>query len=107
MTPGGCTQVEDGILLSIRVTPHGGKEGIGGRWTDSEGRPALIVRVSAPPVEGAANAAVGKLVAKAFGVRPRDVTVEAGATSRQKRLRIVGNTYNLAAKANELLEGTP
>lgn len=97
--------VEDGILIAIRATPRGGKEGLGGCWTDSDGRDWLMARVAAPPVDGAANTALCKLAAKTFGVRPRDVSVAAGETSRQKRLKIVGDTYNLAIKANELLEG--
>lgn len=107
MIPDFVKQTDDGILLPIRVTPRGGKDGIGGRWTDSDGRDWMVVRVSAAPVDGAANDAVERLIAKAFGVRPRDVRVEAGMTSRQKRVRIVGNTYNLAAKTMELLEGKP
>lgn len=105
MTSSCWTADEDGLVLAVRVTPRGGRDGLGGYWQDKDGRAALLARVSAAPVDGAANAALEMLVAKAFGVRRRDVTVIAGTSSRQKRLKIVGNTYNLATKATELSEG--
>jgi hypothetical protein len=42
------------------------------------------VRVTAPPVEGAANEALAKVLAAALGVAPRDVVVERGARARRK-----------------------
>ena len=50
----------------------------------------LIVRVAAPPVEGRANTAVCKLLAKRLGVAPGSVAVVRGAGSRDKVLEIDG-----------------
>lgn len=49
---------------------------------------ALKIRISAPPVDGKANRHLLKFLADSFGVRLRDVSLLAGDTSRQKRLRI-------------------
>jgi uncharacterized protein (TIGR00251 family) len=53
---------------------------------------ALLVRVSAPPVEGAANEALIGLLAEAFAVARRAVRVVSGEKSRQKRVAIAGVT---------------
>src|SRR2546430_502152 len=57
-------------------------------WQDG----VLRVRVTAPPVEGAANAAVVALVAKALGVAPSTVRVVGGERGRDKRVRVAGLT---------------
>ena len=44
--------------LAVRLTPRGGRDGVDGWASDPAGRPYLKVRVSAPPVEGKANAAL-------------------------------------------------
>ena len=52
----------------------------------------LKIRLAARAVEGAANAALVDFLAAAFAVRKNDVTIEAGATSRQKRVSVAGAT---------------
>lgn len=90
-------QVPGGILLHLRVTPKGGRDTIDGLWTGSDGKRYLAVRVSAPPEDGAANDAVRRLVAKQAGLSRGAVTLEAGAQSREKRLRLEGDSQRLAA----------
>lgn len=51
---------------------------------------ALVVRVSAPAVDGRATAAALSALADAFGVRRRAVTLVAGATSRTKIVDVAG-----------------
>ncbi|MCP9221814.1 DUF167 domain-containing protein [Erythrobacter sp. LQ02-29] len=68
--------------LPIRVTPGARSEGL----VIGEGR--LLVKVRARPQEGAANAAVTRLVAKALGVAPTRVTLIRGATAPEKLLEI-------------------
>jgi uncharacterized protein YggU (UPF0235/DUF167 family) len=78
--------------LAVRLTPRGGSDRIDGWGEDASGRPLLKVRVSAPPVEGEANAALEKLLAKALGLPKSAVTVAAGQTARIKQLEIRGLT---------------
>jgi len=58
-------------------------------------------------VEGAANAALIAVVAKAFGVAKRDVTLIAGQTSRLKRLQLKGDPRVLAERAASLYGDGP
>jgi len=50
----------------------------------------LLLRVAAPPVDGAANRACRELVAVVFGVKQGQVTLAAGETAREKRFTIAG-----------------
>jgi uncharacterized protein (TIGR00251 family) len=72
------------ILVAVRVTPRAARDGIA-----LEGN-RLCVRLQAPPVEGAANAALLELLAKRLGISRRAVTLERGETSRDKVLAIAG-----------------
>src|SRR5205823_14416397 len=74
-------------LLHVRVQPRASSSTIVG-WREQ----ALLVRVMAPPVEGAANAAVVTLIARALGVRPWAVRVVRGARGRDTWLRVDGVT---------------
>lgn len=78
--------------LAVRLTPRGGADRIDGWGEDAQGRPLLKVRVSAPPVEGEANAALEKLLAKALGLPNSAVSVAAGQTARIKSLIVRGLT---------------
>ena len=51
---------------------------------------SLKVRISAPPVDGAANDEVVRLLAKAFGVAKSNVLIVAGEASKTKRIRVAG-----------------
>src|SRR5207244_12091448 len=74
-------------LLHGRVQPRASSSTIVG-WREQ----ALLVRVMAPPVEGAANAAVVTLIARALGVRPSAVRVVRGERGRDKWLSVAGLT---------------
>ncbi len=91
-----------GIEIAVRVTPRASKDVLAAGTADH-----FAARLAAPPVEGAANAALVPLVAKTFGVAKRDVTLIAGETARLKRLRIAGDTAMLAGIAASLYGATP
>jgi uncharacterized protein len=71
--------------IQVRVQPRAGENEIAG---EREG--ALVVRVTAPPVEGKANNAARKLLAKRLGVPPSRVSVVRGASSRNKLIEVEG-----------------
>ena len=72
-------------LVSVRLTPRAARERL-----VAEPGGGLVAHVTAPPVEGAANDALCRLVAKAAGVAPSRVSVVRGARGRRKVLRVEG-----------------
>lgn len=93
----------DGLALTVRLTPKGGRDAIEGIEQMADGRSVLKVRVRAAPSEGEANDALVRLMAKALGVAPRQVALVAGATARIKRLEIAGAGPALAAALARLV----
>ena len=90
MTPGvaPCFRWNDETLVvEIRLQPRARDNALAGI---SDGR--LRIRVTAPPVDNAANQKMIALLAKAFGVAKSRVRLLAGAGNRDKRVAIVGPT---------------
>ena len=85
-----------GLVLTVRLTPKGGRDAIDGIEQMADGRAVLRVRVRAPPREGEANDALVRFMAKALGVPPRAVELATGQTARLKRLKISGSAIALA-----------
>ncbi len=86
---------DDGLLLTVRLTPKGGRDRLEGMVEDADGRTAIKARVSAPPVDGAANVALIKLLAKELGVSKSRVRFVSGETARIKRLHVIGEAAGL------------
>jgi uncharacterized protein YggU (UPF0235/DUF167 family) len=78
------------IRLAVRLTPRGGRDATEGWARDEKGQPYLKARVAAPPVDGAANAALEKLIARALKVSRGSVRIVSGDQSRLKVLEIDG-----------------
>ena len=76
--------------LAVKLTPGAASDRIDGWDADAEGRPVLKVRVRARPVEGEANEALIRLLAKALGLPRSAVSVQRGGQSRTKSLVIEG-----------------
>jgi uncharacterized protein len=72
-------------LLKVRVQPGSSRNELAGK---REG--CVIVRVTAPPVEGKANKAACKLLAEAAGIPPSRVEIVRGALRRDKVVRLAG-----------------
>lgn len=72
------------IRLRVRVTPRASREAAGAVAIDADGRAFVPVRLTAPPVEGAANAALTAFLARALGLRKSDVAIASGESSRLK-----------------------
>lgn len=71
------------ITFAIRVVPRASRSQMVG---EHDG--ALKIQLTSPPVDGAANAELIKLLAKKFGVSKSDIEIVAGETSRSKRIKI-------------------
>ncbi|MCW0046957.1 DUF167 domain-containing protein [Brevundimonas sp. BT-123] len=76
--------------LPIRLQPGAASDRIDGWTTDAEGRPVLKVRVRARPIEGEANDALTRLLAKSLGVPKSAVSVGRGGQSRSKMIVVHG-----------------
>ena len=79
------TSTPDGVLIDVRVIPRSSRSGLAGIRND-----ALLLRLHAPPVEGAANAEVVEILSGVLGVPRRAVTIVTGGRSRLKRVRVEG-----------------
>jgi uncharacterized protein (TIGR00251 family) len=90
------------LRVRVRLTPRGGRDRIDGFAADAKGGRVLKVRVAAPPVDGAANAALVRLMAKALGVPRSAVRIASGEASRTKTLEIAGDAAVLAARLDTL-----
>jgi uncharacterized protein len=92
----------DGVVVTVRLTPRGGRDAIESIERLADGRSVLKARVRAAASEGEANAALVRLIARMLGVPPRDVALVAGATARIKRVRIAGDAATLAAALEKI-----
>ena len=77
----------EALTIDVLVVPRASRAAVGPMVGDR-----LRVAVTAPPVDGAANAAVIEAVAEAFGVRRAAVTIVRGEHGRRKTVRIEGAT---------------
>jgi len=93
-------RIADGVEIAVRVTPRASRDSFAA-GTEAH----FAARLAAPPVEGAANAALVPLVAATFGVPKRSVSLIAGDTARLKRLRVTGDPLALEAIAQRLYGG--
>jgi uncharacterized protein len=93
----------DGVVLTVRLTPRGGRDAIDGIEVLSDGRCVLKVRVRAPASEGEANAELIRLIARALDVAPRNVALAAGATARIKRLTVAGEGAAIVATLEKIV----
>ncbi|MEP6903871.1 MAG: DUF167 domain-containing protein [Actinomycetota bacterium] len=78
---------EDSLIFNVRVVPRTSKSEIVGEHDN-----ALKVRIASPPVDGAANAELIKLLAKTFDVSKSQVEIIGGQTSKTKQIKIADLT---------------
>ena len=93
---------EDGLSFWIHVTPRARQPRLGG--THGE---ALRISVREAPVEGAANEACQRALARALGVARAEVEVPAASRGRRKRVRVRGDPRLLAARLRALASQPP
>jgi len=90
-------QTDSGVEISIRVIPRARKTALSGTRGN-----ALLVRLAAPPVDGAANASLIDWMARLLHVPASSVRIVAGERSRDKRVAIAGATAERVKRALNL-----
>lgn len=87
-----------GLTFDIQVIPHASRAELVGAQNG-----ALKIKVTAPPVEGAANEACIKLLAKELGLKKSQMEISSGAKSRKKTVMIKDiNKAELETKINNI-----
>jgi uncharacterized protein (TIGR00251 family) len=86
----------DRVLVTVRVAPRAAADLVGG---ERDG--ALLVRVTAAPADGKANAAVVRILAKALGVPPSEVRLVRGASARTKVLSLPASAEGTLRRLGE------
>lgn len=81
------TKKDGAIIFGVRVVLRASRSEIVG---EHDG--ALKSRIAAPPVEGAANAELIKVLSKKFGVAKNHIEIVGGQISKQKQVRVSGTT---------------
>jgi uncharacterized protein len=76
---------DGGVTLRLRVQPRASKDQVGGVRDG-----ALVVRVTAPPIDGSANEAVVRLLARRLDRPPSSITLLRGASGRDKTVHLAG-----------------
>jgi uncharacterized protein (TIGR00251 family) len=76
-----------GVVILVRAVPRAGRSSIAGTRGD-----ALLVRLAAAPVDGAANEELVSVLATALGLPKRQLTVIAGERARDKRVLVEGTS---------------
>ena len=91
------------FTFAIRVRANASNNKVSGTAGDP---PRLVVAVQAPAVDGKANSAILKELAKAFGLRSRDFTILSGEISRDKRIQVTGDSEAISDRYKELCGGS-
>jgi hypothetical protein len=90
-------ETDDGVILRVKVQPRASRDEVVGVQGD-----ALKVRITAPPVEGAANTRLLTVLAKKLGIPRSRLKLQTGSTSRLKSITIRGIS---AAEVGQRLGG--
>lgn len=93
--------VDDAVLVAAKVQPKSRRPGLHGRMPSADGE-RLRIGVAEAAEDGRANRAACALLARALSVPPSAVAVAAGATSREKTLRVAGDPVAITARLEAL-----
>lgn len=74
--------------LALRVSPNARKSEFAGWTADEKGRPVLLVKLAAPPVDGKANEELVRFLSKELGVPKGSISLLRGASGRQKMVEL-------------------
>ena len=88
----------DGLRVAIRLSPRARTDGLVAIAAAAGGRHVLKATVTAPAEAGRANEALLQLLARAWHLPRRDLSIIAGSSSRNKTVRVVGDPQYLMDK---------
>lgn len=93
-----------GVRVGVRLIPKAASEGIDGVMARADGGAVLKTRVRVAPENGEANAALLKLLAKAWDISSARLAIVTGETSRNKTVHVSGDPAALLAQLDAWLE---
>lgn len=94
--------IPEGVRLAVRLTPRAARNGVDGVVLGGDGRSVMQIRLTAPPVEGAANAALVAFLSDALDLHKKDVVIRSGQKGRLKIVEMRGDSAILLAKLSSL-----
>lgn len=93
---------KSGIIIHLKVIPNSSKNEVCGIINDANGQEFLKVKVTAIPDEGKANKALLKFLSKEWNIKPSDIEIISGQTSRIKKIQIINNTEQFLKYLQEI-----
>ncbi len=90
--------MSDSAQLTVRVTPNARASAFAGWTADEKGRPVLLIKLAAPPVDGKANTELIRFLAEELDCSKSQITLLRGTSGRQKTLELPPETLELLKK---------
>jgi uncharacterized protein len=97
----------DGLRIAIRLSPRARSNRLLGIAAAAEGGRVVRASVIAPTEDGRANEALLRLLARAWRVPRRDLSIVSGAASRNKIVRVAGDPHRLIARLSRQIASFP
>ena len=107
MLDGPLTPIRGGLRVAIRLSPRAKSDRLIRVSVAPEGGRVIKASVTAAAQKGRANEALLHLLARVWRLPPRDLSIIAGAGSRNKFVRIAGDTQQLLASISEEIAHLP
>lgn len=101
MTAPAVQDAAGGVKVAVRLTPRASRDRIDGMAAEADGSAVLKVSVTAIPEDGKANAALVKLLSKAWRLPKSSIDIVQGATDRRKLLLITGDAALIRRRIDE------
>jgi uncharacterized protein (TIGR00251 family) len=99
------TKAPGGLKVAVRLTPKASRDRILGAAPEADGGVVLKAQVTAVPEDGKANAALLKLLSKAWRIPRSDMDIVLGATDRRKVVLISGDSEDLRNRLEDWMAG--
>jgi uncharacterized protein len=95
------------VRVAVRLTPRARADRVDAIARLADGAPVLLVSVTAPPVDGRANEALLRLLAKEWGLSRRDLSIAGGQKNRSKLVHAAGDPGVLLPRVTAALMALP